>query len=85
MRSEGNAPKYGEQSAGSSLTTMLQRTGRFLVKDFLAKNNVITPKHSPHAPDLAPADCYLFPPLKSALKGRWLFMLIKSLGMRQKR
>ena len=39
-----------------------------LVKDFLAKINVITLKHPPHSPDLAPANLYLFPRLKSTLK-----------------
>jgi hypothetical protein len=39
-----------------------------LVKDFLAKNNVTTPKHHPHSPDLDPADFYLFSRLKSALE-----------------
>jgi hypothetical protein len=41
-----------------------------LVKDFLAKNIVITLEHLPYSPDLAPAHFYLFPLLKSALKGR---------------
>jgi hypothetical protein len=41
-----------------------------LVKDFLAKSNVTTPKRPPHSPDLAPADFYLFSRLKSAAKGR---------------
>ena len=40
------------------------------VKDFLAKNNVTTLEHSQNSPDLVPADFYLFPALKSALKGR---------------
>jgi len=39
------------------------------VKGFLAKNNVTTMEHTPYSTDLAPADFYLFPPLKSALKG----------------
>ena len=43
-----------------------------LVKDFLAKNNVTTPEDPPYSPDLVPADFYLFPRLKSALKG-WRF------------
>jgi hypothetical protein len=43
-----------------------------LVKDFLAKNSVAALKHPPHSPDLGPADFYLFPQLKSALKG-WCF------------
>jgi transposase len=41
-----------------------------LVKDFLAKNNMTTLEHLPYPPDLAPANCYPFPRLKSALKGR---------------
>jgi len=40
------------------------------VKDFLVKNNVTTLDHPPYSPDLAPADLYPFPRLKSALKGR---------------
>jgi hypothetical protein len=40
-----------------------------LVKVVLAKN-VSTLEHPPYSPDLAPADFYMFPPLKSALKGR---------------
>jgi hypothetical protein len=35
-----------------------------LVKDFVAKNNVITPEHLPYSPDVAAADFYLFPRLK---------------------
>jgi len=41
-----------------------------LVKDFLTKNDVTTLEHTPYSPDLAPADFYLFPELKSALKGQ---------------
>ena len=44
-----------------------------LVKDFLTKNNVTKPKHPPHSPDLAPAEYYFFPRLKSALKRRCFF------------
>ena len=40
-----------------------------LVKDFLAKNNVTTLELSPYFPDMAAADFYLLPPLKSASKG----------------
>jgi histone-lysine N-methyltransferase SETMAR len=43
-----------------------------LFKDFLANNNVAILEHPPHSPDLAPADVYLFPQLKSALK-LWVF------------
>jgi len=41
-----------------------------LVKDFLANNNVTKLEHPPRSPDLATADFYLFPRLKSALKVR---------------
>jgi hypothetical protein len=43
-----------------------------LVKDLLAKNNVTTQEHPPYSLDMAAADLYLFPRLKSALKGRCL-------------
>jgi len=43
-----------------------------LVKDFLAKNHVTTPKLHPHFPDLAPADFCIFSWLKSALETRRL-------------
>ena len=41
-----------------------------LVKDFVEKNNVTTLERPPYHPDHAVADFYLFPGLKSALKGR---------------
>ena len=50
-----------------------------LVKDFLAKNSVITLEHPPYSPELAPTDFYLFPRLKSALKGYCFVMLQTSL------
>jgi transposase len=40
-----------------------------LVKDFLAKNSVTTLEHSPYSPGLAAADVYLFPAMKTTLKG----------------
>jgi hypothetical protein len=41
-----------------------------LVKDFIAKNGVTALEHTSYSPDLASADFYLFPQLKSALKGQ---------------
>ena len=41
-----------------------------LVKYFPSTNNVTTLEHPQYSPDLAPADFYLFPRLRSALKGR---------------
>lgn len=39
------------------------------VREFLAKHQVPTVPHPPYSPDLAPADFFLFPRIKSALKG----------------
>jgi len=47
---------------------MLQYTGQFLIKDFLAKNNVTTMVHLPYSSGLAQADFYLFRRMKWALK-----------------
>jgi len=49
-----------------------------LVKDFLTKKNVTTLEHPTHSPDLAPADFYLFPGQKSALK-LWRFRAASSI------
>jgi hypothetical protein len=54
-----------------------------LVKDFLAKNDATTLEHTPYLPDLAPADFYLFPQLKSAFKDGIFVMLLTSLRMQQ--
>jgi len=43
-----------------------------LVNDILTNNNVATLEQSPYSSDRAPADLYLFPRLKSALKGQRL-------------
>jgi transposase len=42
----------------------------FLVRDFLAKHETTVLPQPPYSPDLAPADFFLFPKLKSTLKGR---------------
>jgi transposase len=42
----------------------------FLVQNFLAKNGTTVVSQPPYPPDLAPVDFFLFPKLKSALKGR---------------
>lgn len=39
------------------------------VKTFLAKRNIPILDHPPYSPDLAPSDFFLFPKVKSALKG----------------
>jgi len=42
----------------------------FLVRDFLAKHATTVLPQPPYSPDLVPADFFLFPKLKSTLKGR---------------
>jgi hypothetical protein len=54
-----------------------------LVKDFIAANSVTTLDHPPYSPELAAPDFYLFPQLKSALKG-WHFVMLLTLRMPQK-
>nr|CAH7723476.1 unnamed protein product [Callosobruchus chinensis] len=39
------------------------------VKQFLAKKSIPVLEHPPYSPDLAPCDFYLFPKIKSSLKG----------------
>jgi len=39
------------------------------IPEFLAKKNIPVLPHPPYIPDLAPCDFYLFPKLKSKLKG----------------
>ena len=48
-------------------TIMHQLTLRF--REFLVKKNIPVLPHPPYSPDLAPCDFYLFPKLKSKLKG----------------
>jgi len=39
------------------------------VKQFLANKNITVLEYPPYLPDLAPCDFYLFPEIKSELKG----------------
>jgi transposase len=41
-----------------------------LVRNFLAKNEMTVVPQPPYSPDLAPADFFLFPKLKSTVKRR---------------
>jgi transposase len=71
MRSEGNASKTVEPT-GHLFHDNAPAHRSVLVKNFMAKNNTTTLEHPLYSPDLVPADFYLFPLLKSALKG-WRF------------
>jgi len=41
-----------------------------LIHSYLAKHQTSVVPHSPYSPDLAPADFFLFPKIKTTLKGR---------------
>jgi hypothetical protein len=41
----------------------------FALREFLAKKSIMKLDHPPYSPDLAPWDFWLFPKLKTALKG----------------
>ena len=41
----------------------------FLVNEFLAKKSIVTLPHPPYSPDIAPCDFFLFPKMKTHLKG----------------
>ena len=41
-----------------------------LVLEFLFKNKTVIIPHPPYSPDLASADFYLFPKLKTQMKGK---------------
>jgi len=41
-----------------------------LIRSYLAKHQTSFAPHPPYSPDLAPADFFLFPKLKTTLKGR---------------
>jgi len=40
-----------------------------LIRSYLAKHQTSVVPHPPYSPDLAPADFFLFPKLKTTLKG----------------
>jgi hypothetical protein len=69
MQSEGNTPQNGEPTGGLSFMTMLLHTGQFWSKIYFSEEKRDNTGTSPIKSDLAPADFYLFPPLKSPFKG----------------
>jgi transposase len=52
------------------------------VKQFLAnKNSITVMEQPPYSPDLAPCDFYLFPKMKSVLKGTH-FLLVENVKLK---
>jgi hypothetical protein len=47
-----------------------QNNNTLSVKQFLAQNSITKMEHPHYSPNLAPNDLWLFPKIKSALKGR---------------
>ena len=60
---------YGQLVIGSIITTMCLPMHHVLCS-FLAKHQTTQVIQSPYSPDLAPCDFWLFPKLKSPLKGK---------------
>ena len=61
---EGNDRNYGETGEFCTRTTH----DALSVKQFLANRNITVLEHPPYSPDLTPS-FYLFPKIKSVLKG----------------
>ena len=61
--SEGSS--YGQLVIGSFIMTTY-----LLMQRFLAKHQITQVTQPPHSPDLAPRNFWLFPKLKSLLKGK---------------
>lgn len=53
------------------------------VKQFLTNNHIIIVEHSQHSSDLALCDFYIFPEVKSVLKGHILSQLMRYRRKRQ--
>jgi hypothetical protein len=60
-------------------TTMSRQLKELSIREFLAKKNVPTLPHPFYSPDPAPCDLYLFPKLKSKLKGHHFGTMIDEL------
>jgi len=70
MQSEGNTSKNAKARVKFLVHDNAPAHRPVLVKDFLAKHNVTILEHPPYSPNLTPTGYYLFPQLKSELKGQ---------------
>ena len=75
MKSLREAARWRRPEAWTNKTWMLHHDNApphasLLIREFLVKQETIVVPQPPYYPDLAPADFFLFPKLKSTLKGR---------------
>jgi hypothetical protein len=54
---------------GSCIMTMRPAHDMLAIQEFLAKKSILKLEHPLYLPDLAPCDFWLFPKLKTTLKG----------------
>ncbi|GFG32268.1 hypothetical protein Cfor_09902 [Coptotermes formosanus] len=54
---------------GSSPRQRASTQRRLSVKTFLTKHKITVLEHPPYSPELAPCDIFIFPKIKSVLKG----------------
>ena len=66
--SEGHS--YGQLVTGSFITTMHPLLHHVLCRIFLAKHQITQVTQTSYSTDLVPCDFWLFPKLKSPLKGK---------------
>ncbi|XP_054707333.1 mediator of RNA polymerase II transcription subunit 13-like [Uloborus diversus] len=63
-------PEYQNQGTWSFLHDNAPAHKILMVRNFLAQKSIVVLDHPPYSPDLAPADFWLFPKLKLAMKGK---------------
>ncbi|GBM02739.1 hypothetical protein AVEN_40811-1 [Araneus ventricosus] len=63
-------PQYAKQGDWILLHDNARTHTAFLVQKFLAKRGIVSLNHPLYSPDSSPSDFFLFPKLKSALKGQ---------------
>jgi histone-lysine N-methyltransferase SETMAR len=63
-------PQFRAEGSWFLLNDNAPSNSALVIKIFLAKHGVVEISHPPYSPDLAPADLFLFPTVKTALKGK---------------
>lgn len=63
-------PQFHEKGSWFLLHDNARPHTALLVKEFLANNGIVELHHPPYSPDLSPPDFFLFPKVKTSLKGQ---------------